>query len=51
MPKYPPQPVAVEYTDGRTGARVRRVFTDYYQARRFYALKDRQGKHPKVVRG
>ena len=46
MPKYPPQPVAIEY-DAR-GKRVRKLFTDHYQARRFYAAKDKAGRNPKV---
>jgi len=46
MPIYPPQPVAVEY-DSR-GKRVLKTFKDHYEARRFFALKDKQGKRPKV---
>lgn len=45
----PNQPVAVEFTDN-TGKRVRRVFTDAYQARCFYALQDKAGRNPKVCR-
>lgn len=48
MPKYPPELVAIEYT--ARGKRVRRVFTDHYQARRFFALKDKQGAKPTVKR-
>jgi hypothetical protein len=44
--KRPPDPVAIEY-DSRN-RRVRKVFTDAYAARRFYCLKDKQGKRPRV---
>lgn len=46
--RYPIEPVTIEY-DSR-GTRARKAFIDYYKARQFYALKDKQGKRPKVVR-
>ena len=46
MPKYPPEPIAIEYTC--RGKRVQRTFTDHYEARRFYAVKDKAGRNPKV---
>jgi hypothetical protein len=44
--KRPPQPVAIEYD--KRGQRARKVFIDHFKAKRFYILKDRQGKHPTV---
>jgi hypothetical protein len=46
MPKYPPQPIAIEY-DSR-GKRLQRVFTDHYKARQFFVLKDKAGRNPTV---
>jgi hypothetical protein len=46
--KYPPEPVAIEY-DAR-GRRTQRLFTDHYEARRFYAAKYKAGKRPKVIK-
>jgi hypothetical protein len=43
MPK-----VAIEYDSN--GKRVSKEFADAYAARRFYAAKDKQGKHPQVKR-
>ena len=48
MPRYPVEPVAIEY-DSR-GKRVRRVFVDHYKARQFYATKFKAGRNPKVVK-
>lgn len=48
MPRYQPEPVAIEYTS--RGKRVLKQFTDHYAARRFYSMKDKQGKRPKVKR-
>jgi len=48
MPQYPPEPVRIEY-DSR-GKRSSKTFTDHYAARRFYAAKDKAGKHPKVIK-
>jgi hypothetical protein len=48
MPRYPVEPVAIEYT--ARGKRTTKVFVDHYAARRFYASKMKQGKHPKVRR-
>ena len=47
MPRYPVE-VAIEY-DAR-GKRVRKLFTDPYAARRFWILKDKQGKRPRVCK-
>ena len=43
----PKPPVIVEYTSGCN--RLRKAFACPYKARRFYALKLRQGKDPHVV--
>lgn len=51
MPKYPPEPIVIEYDDRRTGSRVRKHFNDHYQARRFYAAKHKAGRRPKVLKG
>jgi len=41
------QPITVEYTS--RGKRVEKTLPDSWSARRFYAAKDRAGKHPVVV--
>ena len=46
MTRFPPQAIAIEYD--RRGQRARKVFTDHYEAKRFYVLKDKQGKRPSV---
>ena len=33
------------------GRRVRKAFTDIYEARQFYLAKNREGRNPKVVGG
>lgn len=48
MPKYPVEPIAVEY-DSR-GKRVRKEFTDHFEARRFYATKFKAGRNPRVLK-
>ncbi len=47
--KYPPQRITIEYFDARFNKRVLREFLDEHAARRFYVLKDKTGKQPKVV--
>lgn len=44
--RYPPQPIAIEYTS--RGKRVLKVFTDMYRARAFFIAKDKAGCKPKV---
>ncbi len=41
------RPVTVEY-DSR-GARARKTFPTAYAARRFYAIKYREGRNPRIV--
>lgn len=44
--------VAVEYTDGRTGARRTREFgTDVYAAKRFFQLKTKHNREPQIKKG
>ncbi len=47
MPKYPPEPITIEF-DGRSGKRSTKTFADHYEARRFYASKFKAGKKPRV---
>jgi hypothetical protein len=46
---YPPVKINIEYQS--RDKRMQRSFIDHYAARRFYTLKLKQGKHPKVRRG
>jgi hypothetical protein len=48
MPKYPVEPVAIEYYS--RSKRVRRVFTDHFEAKQFYCQKYKAGKRPKVIK-
>jgi hypothetical protein len=48
---FRPQPPAVLFVEcDRYGRRVSKRFDDPAEARRFFALKDRAGKNPAVVR-
>jgi hypothetical protein len=44
--QMPQEPVTIEYTN--RGRRVVKVFQNAYSARRFWILKDKQGRNPKV---
>jgi hypothetical protein len=49
FPARTPVPAVIVEYDSR-GKRVRKLFADPYEARRFYVAKDKAGRRPKVVR-
>lgn len=45
-----PDPVYVEYTDPKTGERVKKHFTDHRKSKSFYMKMSKEGRSPRIIK-